>query len=63
MIGRLRRTNVVMPLLLLIAGCAASGPKVGSEAPPFIAQDADGNEVRLAAFEDKVLILDFWAVW
>jgi len=61
MMGRLRRTNAVLPLLLLIAGCA--GPKVGADAPAFIGHDSSGDEVRLASFNDKVLIMDFWAVW
>ena len=49
-------------LVVLIAGCA-SAPSVGSDAPDFTATDSTGATVNLAAYEEKVLILDFWAVW
>lgn len=29
----------------------------------FIAQDSAGNNVELAAYKDKVVLLDFWATW
>ncbi|HRJ47797.1 MAG TPA: redoxin domain-containing protein [Opitutaceae bacterium] len=35
----------------------------GDVAPDFVMHDVDGNEVRLADFKDKIVILDFWAVW
>lgn len=49
-------------LLLLAAGCA-SGLPVGAEAPAFEATDLSGNQHSLAAYEGKVLILDFFGVW
>jgi thiol-disulfide isomerase/thioredoxin len=35
----------------------------GTPAPPFEAEGVDGKPVRLADFEGKVVILDFWATW
>ncbi len=60
MIGRL--TGAALTIVLMVAGCS-SGPPLGADAPTFTAEDAQGNTVSLAAYEDKVLILDFWAVW
>jgi peroxiredoxin len=35
----------------------------GAMAPEFSSFDLDGKEVRLADYQGKVLILDFWATW
>ncbi len=35
----------------------------GAVAPDFVMHDVNGNEVKLSAFKDKVIILDFWATW
>lgn len=32
-------------------------------APNFVAKDLDGEEVELASFKGKVVILNFWASW
>ncbi|MEY3773310.1 MAG: hypothetical protein RLZZ129_90, partial [Verrucomicrobiota bacterium] len=45
---------------------AADRPRTlaaGDVAPDFVMHDVDGNEVRLSDFKDKIVILDFWAVW
>ncbi len=52
----------VLALTVVLAGCA-SGPPVGARAPEFSARDSGGTTVSLAAYQDKVLILDFWATW
>ena len=36
---------------------------VGRIAPNFTLQDLSGNEVNLADFQGKVVLLDFWATW
>ena len=35
----------------------------GSAAIPFIRKDKDGNEISLAAYKGKVVLLDFWGSW
>lgn len=45
---------------------AADRPRTlsaGDVAPDFLMHDVDGNAVRLSDFKDKIVILDFWAVW
>ena len=60
MIGR--SIGTALTFVLMVAGCT-SGPPIGATAPAFAAEDARGNTVSMGAYEDKVLILDFWAVW
>lgn len=66
-------------LFLLLAGCSGEGdqsdsqsgaPDYGSEdidRAPIIKQavfhDLDGNEVTLADYRGKVLVIDFWETW
>jgi hypothetical protein len=54
--------GAALALVLGLAACS-QGPPVGTAAPAFSAVDAHGDAVSLAAYDDKVLILDFWAVW
>jgi thiol-disulfide isomerase/thioredoxin len=35
----------------------------GQPAPPFLVQDLDGNVVSTAAWQGKVVLLNFWATW
>ncbi len=39
------------------------GVEVGLYPPPFTLPDLDGNDVTLAEFEGKVVMLDMWATW
>lgn len=39
------------------------GQLLAKEAPPFRFTDLSGKTLTPAAFEDKVLVLDFWATW
>ncbi len=50
------------------AGSMAAAKRVetlgaGAVAPDFVMHDVNGNAVKLSAFKDKVIILDFWATW
>ena len=35
----------------------------GERAPEFVVQDAAGNDVTLADYQDKVILLNIWATW
>jgi thiol-disulfide isomerase/thioredoxin len=39
------------------------GTEEGKMPPPFSLPDLDGNEVTLADYEGKVVVLDLWATW
>lgn len=45
-------------LLLLLSGCQG-----GKTAPDFVAQDLQGQAVRLSAQRGKVVFLNFWTTW
>jgi len=59
--------------LVLAFGCSspsaparAASPKASKERKPaaeFVLKDADGKAVRLADYQGKVLLLNFWATW
>jgi len=41
----------------------AKNTAIGKSPPEFTAIDSEGNEVSLAQFKGKVLLIDFWANW
>ena len=44
-------------------GPAETSPKPGEKAPAFEGKTVDGKTIRLADYQGKVLLLDFWATW
>ncbi|MBI5833990.1 MAG: redoxin domain-containing protein [Armatimonadetes bacterium] len=42
---------------------ADTSPKPGEQAPAFEGKTADGKTIRLADYQGKVLLVDFWATW
>ena len=40
-----------------------TGANVGDLPPVFTLPDLDGNEISLADFKGKVIVLDLWATW
>jgi peroxiredoxin len=48
-----------LPLFLLWSGITEAAKK----APPFALKDIDGNTVSLSDFQNRVVIIDFWATW
>ncbi len=58
------RRTVLAPLaslvLLLVAAGCQSGGKM---APDFVAQDLNGQAVRLSQYRGKVVFLNFWTTW
>ena len=47
----------------LTAQTAPALLQAGAVAPDFVSKDLAGNEVRLADYAGKVIVLDFWATW
>lgn len=37
--------------------------KIGDIAPDFTLKDISGNIIKLSAYKDKVVLLEFWATW
>lgn len=54
---------VIAYSLLGLASKADNGGAGGGEAPDFLIYDSEGNEVTMADFEGKPVILNFWASW
>ncbi|MFW5941806.1 MAG: TlpA family protein disulfide reductase [Chloroflexota bacterium] len=50
-------TNTLQP------DVAQDGPQVGEEALPFMLEDLQGNQIRLADYAGQHVILNFWATW
>jgi cytochrome c biogenesis protein CcmG, thiol:disulfide interchange protein DsbE len=53
----------IIILLLLLNICILLGSESQQKASDFTLQDAEGNQVRLSEFKDKLVLLDFWASW
>jgi len=58
---------LVVLLTVFLQGCQKPPDKVravkGEKAPAFSLQDLDGEQVSLADFAGKVVIVEFWATW
>jgi peroxiredoxin len=51
-------------IFFLIISCGRpEAPSLGYTAPDFAASDLSGNEISLANYRGKVVLLDFWATW
>lgn len=54
-------------LLVLIAGCGGPAKKadqmINQPAKDFSLSDLENNQVSLANFKDKIVVLNFWATW
>ncbi len=47
----------------IIDGRPGARPRTGSPAPDFLLPDYDRQAVRLSDFEDKIVVVNFWAGW
>ncbi len=59
----LAATLFALPSRALIAQDQPALLAAGAVAPDFVSKDLAGKEVRLADFQGKVIVLDFWATW
>ena len=60
-------------LLVICSGCGNSGNdreevsikvlEEGDKAPDFTVQLVNGDTIRLSDYDDKVVLLNFWATW
>jgi peroxiredoxin len=58
-----RALVLVLTLVLLIAGCSSSAPRVGKMAPDFRLPNIEGQAISLSDFQGKPVFLNFWATW
>ena len=65
--GKAKRVVIgIIVVLLLVAGGVwlAQTPQTGlGQAPDFTLEDLSGNQVSLADFEGKALVINSWATW
>lgn len=47
---------------VILTGASMAGNKYPA-APQFVGKTLDGREIRLADYQGKVVLLDFWASW
>jgi len=45
------------------SGNPETGIKIGQKAPDFTLPDKNGHMVSLSDFDDKLVLIDFWASW
>lgn len=50
-------------VLALLSAAPVGSQRAGSPAPEIGLEDTDGNVVRMADLQGKVVIVDFWASW
>lgn len=58
---RMVLTTLFMALVPLLG--SAREPIVGEPAPDFEVTTLDGKKLRLADYENQVLVINFWATW
>src|SRR5689334_19214210 len=54
---------LVVPEFVVGAAAADLKPWTGAPLPAFVLKDLDGVEHRLADFQGKVVLVNFWATW
>ena len=58
-----RIATTAVPVAASAPAPKSGGITVGAVAPDFVSIALDGREVRLSAFKERTVILDYWATW
>jgi len=61
--NRTLATRIGLATALVFTLALATSALAGGKAPDFSLRDVDGRPVSLSDYEDKVVILSFWATW
>lgn len=63
----MKRIWIGLLLSLALFSCDTKAPpastEVGQKAPDFKLKDLEGKSVSLASFQNKVVLIEFWASW
>lgn len=60
----MKKAILVLVVMIIVMPFLCGQETAGTMAAiNFIARDSAGNNVELAAYKDKVVLLDFWATW
>ena len=52
-----------LTILIMVIGVTNCKDEGAKKAPNFTLEDLQGNKHSLADYEDKIVVLDFWATW
>jgi cytochrome c biogenesis protein CcmG/thiol:disulfide interchange protein DsbE len=58
-----RKKGFIFVLIALVFLWAFASQPMGNRAPEFSLKDLDGREIHSSSFENKVVLLNFWATW
>lgn len=60
----MKKAILVLVVMIIVMPFLCGQETTGTMAAiNFIARDSAGNNVELAAYKDKIVLLDFWATW
>ncbi|MGH8049860.1 MAG: TlpA family protein disulfide reductase [Arenimonas sp.] len=54
---------LIFSLCLLFSCSVSAAPKTGDAAPNFLGRNGNGDDITVAQFKGKVVVVSFWATW